>query len=513
MVEAVLSTRGVADADSDAVVVTSFEDTPSPAAEQVDRALDGLLTEMRDSKELTGKFAERVLLHTLGRLPARRVLLLGLGKRHQLDTFRLHNAFWFAGTQLRKQGVRSVTVAADPATVEAISGKNGEAAAAPYDTLHAIVTGLGMGNFKGDLQKSEREQEGEIARVEVSGLGEIADAQDALRQGAVLAEATNRVREWVASPGNTLTPTRLADSARRLYQGTGLEVDVLDKAELQRLGAGALLGVAQGSDEPPVMISVRWDGGRPDGPRLALVGKGITFDTGGISIKPSGGMDLMKFDMGGGAAVLGAMWAIAQLKPAANVIGIVPATENMPSGRAYKPGDVLKSLSGKTIEVTNTDAEGRIILSDGLAYARNLGATHVVDVATLTGAMVVSLGHVNAGLFSNDRDFAEMVMRAGLRGGDRFAEMPMHPEYDVCLTSEVADVKNLGGRQGGSISAAVFLREFVGDLPWVHLDIAGTVWNDQGDQTQIPKGPSGAPVRSFVHLAFEFAKLQGRAHA
>ena len=255
------------------------------------------------------------------------------------------------------------------------------------------------------------------------------------------------------------------------------------------------------------MITVRWDGGAPDGPRLALVGKGITFDTGGISIKPATGMDAMKFDMGGGAAVLGAMWAIAQLKPAANIIGVVPATENMPGGHAYKPGDVLTSLSGTTIEVTNTDAEGRIILSDGLAYARKLGATHLVDVATLTGAIVVALGHVNAGLFSNDAALAELVQRAARRAGDRVAPMPMDPEYDVCLTSDVADVKNLGGRQGGAISAAVFLREFAGELPWVHLDIAGTVWNDQGDQTQIPKGPSGAPVRTFVHLAFEFAKL------
>jgi leucyl aminopeptidase len=231
------------------------------------------------------------------------------------------------------------------------------------------------------------------------------------------------------------------------------------------------------------------------------VGKGITFDTGGISIKPSGGMEMMKDDMGGGAAVLGAMWAISQLKPAANVIGVVPATENMPGGNAYKPGDVLTSMSGKTIEVLNTDAEGRIILSDGLAYARKLGATHLVDVATLTGAIVVALGH------ANDEDFAELILRAARRGGDRLAPMPMHPEYDGCLTSDVADMKNVGGREAGAISAAVFLRQFTGDLPWAHLDIAGTVWNSQGDLTQVPKGPSGSPARTLTHLAFEFAKL------
>jgi len=507
VVQASLETRAVTENDSDAVVVTAFEDALSPAAQAVDSALDGLLSEMRDGKELSGSFGERTVVHTLGRLPSRRVVVLGLGKPGQLDTFRLHNAFWFAGGMLRKQGARSVGAYVDEALVAAISGKNGDAAAAPYDTVHGVVTGLLMGNFTGDLNKSERKENGGIERVSLGGLSDGATNEEALRQAVVLAQATNQVREWVTAPSNTLTPTLFARSLRKLCEGTGLEVEVLEKADLEREGAGALLGVAKGSDEPPVMMVVRWDGGRPDGPRLALVGKGITFDTGGISIKPATGMDAMKFDMGGGAAVLGAMWAIAQLKPQANVIGIVPATENMPGGRAYKPGDVLTSLSGKTIEVTNTDAEGRIILSDGLAYARKLGATHLVDVATLTGAIIVALGHVNAGLFSNDEEFAAMVQKAARRGGDRVAPLPMDPEYDVCLTSEVADIKNLGGRQGGSIGAAVFLREFVGELPWVHLDIAGTVWNDQGDQTQIPKGPSGAPARTFVHLAFEFARL------
>jgi leucyl aminopeptidase len=507
VVQARLETRGVTEADADAIVVTAFEESLSPAAQAVDAALDGLLSEMRASKEITGKFSERTVVHTLGRLRARRVCVVGLGKPRQLDTFRLHNAFWFAGSMLRKQGVHSVSAYVDDAVVAAISDKNGEAQAAPFDTVHCVVGGLLSGNFQGDLNKSERRDDAGIETVAVGGVAGDGALQAAAEQAVVLSEATNQVRTWVTAPSNTLTPTNLADSARRLYEGTGLEVEVLEKADLVRERAGALLGVAQGSEEPPVMIAVRWDGGRPDGPRLALVGKGITFDTGGISIKPAANMDLMKFDMGGGAAVLAAMWAISQLKPKANVIGVVPATENMPGGRAYKPGDVLTSMSGKTIEVTNTDAEGRIILSDGMMWARRMGATHLVDVATLTGAVVVALGHVNAGLFSNDEALAAMVQTAARRGADRVARLPMHPEYDVCLASEVADMKNVGGRQGGPISAAVFLREFCGDLPWVHLDIAGTVWNDQGDQTQIPKGPSGAPVRTFVHLAFEFARL------
>jgi leucyl aminopeptidase len=508
VVQASTQTQPAVAAASDAVVVTAFEDSFSPAAQQVDEALDGLLTEMRDGKELAGKFGERTVIHTLGRLPGKRVMVLGLGKPGQLDTYRLHNAFWFAGTVLRKQGVHSVSAYVDDAVVDAIGGRNGESKAALYDTVHAVATGLALGNFQSDASKSEKRDDGPgIESIALGGLDGRDGVEDALRQALVLAEATNTVRGWAAAPSNLLTPTLLAQQAQKLFEGTGLEVEVLDKAALQREKAGALLGVAKGSEEPPVMIAARWDGGAPDGPKLALVGKGITFDTGGISIKPSAGMETMKFDMGGGAAVLAAMWAISQLKPKANVIGVVPATENMPGGRAYKPGDVLTSMSGKTIEVLNTDAEGRIILADGIEWARRMGATHVVDVATLTGAIVVALGHVNTGMFTNDEEFAALMARAARRGGDRVAPMPMHPEYDVCLSSEVADIKNIGGRQAGSISAAVFLREFVGELPWVHLDIAGTVWNDQGDLTVVPKGPSGTPVRTFVHLAFEFARL------
>jgi leucyl aminopeptidase len=508
VVQAIKQPRAVTEVDDDAVVVTAFEDAFSPAAQQVDAALDGLLTEMRDGKELSGKFGERTVVRTLGRIPARRVLVLGLGKPAQLDTYRLHNAFWFAGTLLRKQGARSLSAYVDGAVVDAITGRNGESAAALYDTVHAVVTGAALGNYEPPATKAEKRDEGRlIERIALGGLdGD--GVEEALGQAVVLAEACNTVRGWVAAPSNLLTPTLLAESAQKLYEGTGLEVEVLDRAALEREKAGALLGVAQGSEEPPVMITVRWDGGAPDGPRLALVGKGITFDTGGISIKPAAGMEAMKDDMGGGAAVLGAMWAISQLKPKCNVIGVVPATENMPSGRAYKPGDVLTSMSGKTIEVTNTDAEGRIILSDGLEWARRMGATHIVDVATLTGAMVVAMGHVNAGVFSNDDDLTAMLLRAARRGGDRLAPMPMSPEYDVALSSEVADMKNSAGREAGSITAAVFLRQFVGDLPWAHLDIAGTVWNSQADLTLVPKGPSGTPVRSFVHLAFEFARLQ-----
>jgi leucyl aminopeptidase len=506
MAEAAVSTSAVTDAATDAIVVTAFEDTLAGAVAEVDTALGGVLGEMMSSEEWTGKFAQRPLLRTLGRMSARLVIPLGLGKPGELDGYRLHNAFHLAGRSLRAAGARSVTAYVDSAVPAAMSANNG--AAEPAALARAVATGLLLGNWEGKTDKSKPDGPPKaIERIEVAGLGGGEEISSALREAAILAQATNQVRTWATMPSNTLTPTLLAGAARSLYQGTGLELEVLEKADLERLGMGALLGVARGSDEPPVMICVRWDGGAPDAPRLALVGKGITFDTGGISIKPANGMELMKYDMGGGAAVIGAMWAIAQLKLRANVIGVVPATENMPSGHAYKPGDVLHSRNGKTIEVTNTDAEGRIILADGLTQAKDMGATHIVDCATLTGAIVVALGHVATGMMGNDRALARMVADASARAGDRVVDLPMFPEYDVCLDSDVADMKNAAGRQAGSLAAGVFLREFVGDTPWVHLDIAGTGWNDQSDLGLVPSGPSGTPVRTFVELAREFEKL------
>ena len=510
MTEVALSTVPVTEATTDAVLVTAFESGPSAAAAELDRALGGAVTAMREAKDFTGRFGQRSLLRTLGRLPAGRAMILGLGRESQLDTYRLHNAFHLAGRSLRAAGARSVTVYPDPAVGTALANGGGPAGAA--EIARAAVTGLLLGGLPLGVAKTrDREDDGDtekrIERIEVgAAAGE--DVEAALREAEVLAEATNQARTWMQQPSNRLTPSMLAEQAERLFAGTGLEVEVLRTEELRRLGMGALLGVAQGSEEPPVMICVRWDGGRPDAPRLGLVGKGITFDTGGISIKPAGGMEAMKNDMGGGAAVLASMWAMARLRVPANVIGVVPATENMPGGRAYKPGDVLVSRSGTTIEVLNTDAEGRLILADGLAQAREMGATHLVDVATLTGAIITALGHVSTGLCSNDRRLTAMVRGASEAAGDRVTELPMHPEYDVCLHSDVADIANVGaGRQAGSIAAAVFLREFVGELPWVHLDIAGTGWNDQGDLTMVPSGPSGTPVRTFVHLARAFGEL------
>jgi leucyl aminopeptidase len=306
----------------------------------------------------------------------------------------------------------------------------------------------------------------------------------------------------VNEPSNLMTPMRLAERAREMAAECGLDCEVLDQDRMRQLGMGSLLGVAQGSAEPPALIVIRY---RPAAPpkssdHLGLVGKGVTFDTGGVSIKPSEGMEKMKYDMAGGAAVLGAMQAIAQLKPAIPVTALVPAVENMVGSRAQRPGDIVTSLAGKTVEVLNTDAEGRLILIDAITYAKRLGCTHLVDAATLTGAIVVALGHVNIGAFSNHDVLLGRVMAAAKDEGEKMWHMPLDDDYKELLKSAFADLANIGGRWGGAISAAWFLREFADDTPWVHLDIAGTAWLDD-PKPYMAKGPSGVCVRTFAKLA------------
>ncbi len=485
----------------DALVVTAFNRELGPAAVALDGAMQGELAGMVASGELRGRFGEVTVLPAAVGISTRRVVVLGLGDRAVLDGFRLHNAYTLAGRELRRRRLTRLVLAADTSLA-------GTATPGIAALLRAMVTGTLLANHDAGLSKTEPDLAPLVEEVVVAGVdGAAGDFVDvALAEAVLLAESTLRVQRWVTAPANTLTPTRLAADVTELCADTGLVVEVMDRAALESAGAGALLGIARGSDEPPVMIVVRHGGGSPGGPTLALVGKGITFDTGGISIKPALRMEAMKADMGGGAAVLSALHAIAALKVPCNVVGIVPATENMPGGRALKPGDVVSAVDGTTIEVVNTDAEGRVVLADGLAMARRLGATHIVDVATLTGSAVIALGHVAAALMTNNRALAQLVLGAAEEGGDRFTELPMHPEYDACLRSEVADVRNWGGREAGAINGAVFIRAFSGGLPWVHLDIAGTVWNDQANLKEIPNGPSGAPVRTLVWLARSFAR-------
>jgi leucyl aminopeptidase len=310
-------------------------------------------------------------------------------------------------------------------------------------------------------------------------------------------------RELSNEPSSVLTPSELAERAKEVATRYGLDVDVLDESRMKELGMGALLGVARGSDEPAKLIVLRYtpDESEPmgnDADVIAIVGKGITFDSGGISIKPAEGMEKMKYDMSGAAATLAAMRAIAQLKPRVNVIGVMPATENMPSGRAYKPGDVLRAMSGKTIEVINTDAEGRLILADAISYARKLGATRVIDLATLTGAVAIALGATNVAALTNDQGFLDEVRAAAREVGERFWQLPMDDDYRELIKSDIADIKNAAGRYAGTITAAWFLREFADDTPWVHLDIAGTAWENER-KPHMAKGPTGVAIRTLIN--------------
>jgi leucyl aminopeptidase len=484
----------------DALVVTSFTGELGAAAAAIDEALGGELRAMVASREIKGRLGEVTVVRSGGAVAAQRVVVLGLGDRAVVDGYRLHNAYTFAGRELRRRRLPRAVLVADTSLAGTATGNVAA-------LLRAMVTGLLVANFEAGISKSDAEMAPQITDVVVAGFDDDDgdEVQTALADAVLLAESTIRVQKWVNLPSNMLTPTAFAESVREMCAGTSVGVEVLDRAALEAAGAGALLGIAQGSSEPPVMIVLRHDGGDSDGPRLALIGKGITFDTGGISIKPSLGMESMKSDMGGGAAVLAAVIAIAALGVPVNVIAVVPATENMPGGKALKPGDVVSAMDGTTIEVVNTDAEGRVVLADGLAQARRLGATHLVDVATLTGAAVIALGHVTTALMTSDAELASLVRHAGEEAGDRFAELPMHPEYDACLHSEVADVRNWGGREAGTISGGVFIRAFSGGLPWVHLDIAGTSWNDQANLKDVPAGPTGSPVRTLVWLARLFS--------
>jgi leucyl aminopeptidase len=366
----------------------------------------------------------------------------------------------------------------------------------------AAVEGAVLGNFEPDLYKTSTKESKSLESFDLVAAANGEELELAVERGRILAEAQNFTRDLANEPANRLTPLLLAQRARAMAAEMGLECEVLDQDRMRQLGMGALLGVAQGSAEPPALIVVRYQPASPPrtGDHLGLVGKGVTFDTGGVSIKPADGMEKMKYDMSGGAAVLGAMRAIAQLKPAIPVTALVPAVENMVGSRAQRPGDIVTSLGGKTIEVLNTDAEGRLILIDALTYAQRLGCTHLVDAATLTGAIVVALGNVNIGAFTNNEELLGRVMATAKAEGEKMWHMPLDDDYKELLKSAFADMANIGGRWGGAISAAWFLREFAGDTPWVHLDIAGTAWLDDA-KPYMAKGPTGVCVRTFAKLA------------
>ncbi|HEU5451365.1 MAG TPA: leucyl aminopeptidase, partial [Terriglobales bacterium] len=383
-------------------------------------------------------------------------------------------------------------------------------------SVRSAVEGAFVGNFDPDKYKSDRKDQ-RMDEMTVAASGDAARLNEAMRQGQVIGESQNFTRELVNEPGNRMTPNILAEHARKMVdevkgQADGaLSIEVLGPDKIRGMKMGSFWGVAQGSDEPPALIVIKYEPkGAPEKPVLGLVGKGITFDTGGISIKPADGMEKMKYDMAGGAAMLGAVRALALLKPKVRVLAMVCAAENMPSGKAQKPGDVQIAMNGKSIEVLNTDAEGRMVLADGLCYARQLGATHLIDAATLTGACVVALGMVNAGVFANDDAMWERFRQALTKAGEKMWRLPLDEDYMEQIRSNIADIVNTGGRWGGAITAAMFLKQFVEEVPWLHLDIAGTAWMEE-NKSWIAKGPSGIAVRSLVEFALDMANGGGGA--
>jgi len=482
-------------AEADALILPIFEGQSKvpPEAVALDEKLKGAITQLLADREFRGKFMELVPVHNLGNAPSKWTILVGLGKPDELDLVRLRNALQAAGRVLRKRGHRRVAVVL-PKAVAANAGA--------ADMARAATEGIGLSNFDtGSLKTRHEHAVTQIDALSIIGLDGEKSAAAAVKDGLVLADATNRIRGWVNAPANAFTPTVFVEKVKEAVKGTGLDLKVLEVDDMRRLKMGALLAVARGSDEPAKMIVLRYSAGRKSGPTLALVGKGITFDSGGISIKPAQNMEMMKSDMGGGAAVVGAMLAIAELKPKINVIGIVPTTENMPSGKAIKPGDVVTGSGGKTIEIINTDAEGRLILSDGITYAVNEGATHIVDIATLTGSIARTLGPLAIGAFGNNPPLMDLVRRAADLAGERLWELPTWADYDGLIDSEIADIKNATVPWAGATTAALFLREFVDGRPWVHLDIAGSAWQDASELKTVPKGPTGSGVRVMAHLA------------
>jgi leucyl aminopeptidase len=461
----------------------------------IDRGMEGRLAAVVASGEITGKALELVLVHFPEGLDAKKLLLVGAGKPAKFAVGDLRKIAGTAARYLKSRGVKKMAFLAR-------EGERGAAAA------QAVTEGLLVADFESDkyrTKKASEKNDREIQSASLAGFDRnlASEVNTAIEHGRIIAESQNFARDLINEPSNRLTPRMLAARAEAMAKEVGLGVEILDERKITELKMGALLGVAQGSVEPPRVIVVRYEPQtpRPGGPVLGLVGKAVTFDTGGISIKPADNMEKMKYDMGGGATMLGAMRAIALLKPSVSVIAVIPATENMPGGRAQKPGDVQVAMSGKTIEVINTDAEGRMVLADGVTYAKTLGVTHIIDAATLTGAIQVALANVHVGAFGTPREYLDQFLESAKSAGEKMWPMPIDDEYQEMIKSNIADIRNTGsGKGGGASTGAWFIKEFAEDTPWIHLDIAATCWVDEG-RPWLAKGPTGVAIRSIVDFA------------
>jgi leucyl aminopeptidase len=492
---------------AEVMVLGHFEGKPALSEEMdaVDKALRGQIRKVLVTEEFTGKANQLLLLHTLGEFPAQRVLLVGLGKKKEFSLEKTRQAAGTAARYVCDLGLRTFSTVI-----------LGHGAAFRLDqSAQAVVEGSLLGLYQFTPYRTEKRSDiKEIRHICLMTRSEHRRnlAANGARRGQVLAESTNFARDLSNHPSNVVTPTRFSEEARAVAKKLGLKCQVLERADAKRLGMGAFLGVARGSQEPPKFIVLEYHGTKRKEPPIVLVGKTITFDSGGISLKPAEKMEQMKMDMAGGAAVLGAIRAVAELKLPLSLTAILPATENMPAGSAIKPGDVVKTLSGKTVEVINTDAEGRMILADALTFAARYKPSAIIDLATLTGACVVALGHHATGILGNNARLIERLKRAGEECGERVWELPLWEEYFKQIKSDVADLKNVGGRGAGTITAAAFLNKFVENSPWAHLDIAGTAWIEEG-RPYIPKGATGVGVRLLVQYLSKMATSRTRKPA
>ena len=501
--EVIGSSQACKQIDVQALAVAVFKDEKADEGllKTLDEAVGGLISRVIQTEEFAGKAGETAYFHVSGKgLKPRRLLLIGCGER---DDYKAAQITQMGGTASRfLRGKNAKTIAIVPRA-------DGEV----EKIAQAVIVGAIMGVFEPDKYRTKDKEERTLDRIAV--VIESADKK-ALQQGAergrIIGEAVNFTRDLANEPGGFLTPTILAQRAQKVAKKFGLSIDVLDQRRMEKLGMGSLLSVSRGSDEPPKLIVMKYEprkGGKrkPNG-LLALIGKGITFDSGGISLKPGENMELMKYDMTGAATVIGAMQAIAQLKPSIPVLGVAPCSENLPSGKATKPGDIVKAMTGTTIEVINTDAEGRLVLADAIAYAKKLGATQIIDMATLTGAVSIALGDVNTAILGTDQVLIDKVIGAGKEVGEKFWQLPLDKEYTNQIKSDIADIKNVGGKKAGTITAAAFLKEFADDTSWAHLDIAGTAWGDTA-QPYRSKGPTGVAVRTLVEFIESAAREKG----
>ncbi|HJU91956.1 MAG TPA: leucyl aminopeptidase [Pyrinomonadaceae bacterium] len=475
-----------------AVAVFKNEKADEGFLKNLDELSGGLVRSALDAEEFAGKEGETAYFHLLGnnKLKARRLLLIGVG---EANDYKHPQVSQMAGTAVRSLRSKNVK------TIAVIARASGDAAS----TAKTAVEGAYIALFDPDKYRTVEKEEKTIERLVVAIEGaEEESLQDGVNRGVIVGESINFTRDLANEPGAYMTPTDMAGRAREIANEFGLSIDVLDEDRMEQEGMGSLLSVARGSDQPAKLIILKYTPTNPPADEkelLAFVGKGVTFDSGGISLKPGENMELMKYDMTGGATVMGAMRAIAQLKPPIPVLGVAPCTENLPSGKATKPGDVVKAMTGKTIEIINTDAEGRLILADAIAYAKKLGATKVIDMATLTGAVSIALGDVNAAVLGTDQELIDEIITAGREVGEKFWQLPLDKEYSKQIKSDIADIKNVGGRKAGTITAAAFLKEFADGLSWAHLDIAGTAWGDDAKPYR-SKGPTGIAVRTLLRI-------------